>query len=156
MKEYSQIQRLISVLIIFILLPYLSGCYSTKIISISDFPLTDSSKFYRYPYVVHTELSKFLLEKTRISDDILSGPIKQIDTSYNAKNKVHLYLLSDTVMKWSTGNIVSIPLDGIAKIKIKSFDKANTRLLIIAAAQVVIGLALFPVLLNNAYRGGSF
>jgi hypothetical protein len=130
MKEYSQIQRFISVLMIFILLPYLSGCISTKVISKSDLPLPDSSRYSKYPYVVHNEKSKFLLEKSKISEGILSGTISQMDKSYHAKEKIHLYLSADSVIKIEKGEFLSVPVDKVTKVELKKPSPVKTTLLI--------------------------
>jgi hypothetical protein len=88
MKEYSQIQKFCSALMIFILLPYLSGCTSTRLIQKSDLPRPDPGK---YAYIIHGEKIKFLLEKSTISKDTLSGKILQtyFDNAYDAGNKIH-------------------------------------------------------------------
>jgi Outer membrane protein beta-barrel domain len=122
MKKYSQIQKIVSVLMIFLLLMQLSGCYSTKIISSSTLPIADSIKC---SYTVHCHNSNYMLEKVIISNGILSG---KIDTTgnYYIKNRVHIYLLSDSVMKINTGYILSIPLDGIEKVEKASESFAQT------------------------------
>ncbi|HEX7494553.1 MAG TPA: hypothetical protein VF346_10050, partial [Bacteroidales bacterium] len=72
MKKYSQIQKIISALMIFLLLIQLSGCYSSKIISSSVLPLPDSIKC---SYIIHSQNSKYLLVNTIISNGILCGRI---------------------------------------------------------------------------------
>jgi hypothetical protein len=141
MKEYSQLQEFISVLMIFILMTCLSGCTSTKIISRSDLPLPDSSRYSRYPYVVHSEKSKFLLEKSTISDGILSGTINQKDKSYHAKEKIHLYLSSDSLIKIDKGEFLSVPMDEITKVTLKNPSAVKTILLITyCVAGLVVGV----------------
>jgi hypothetical protein len=130
MKEYSQIWRFISVLMIFILLPYLSGCVSIKVISKSDLPLPDSSRYSKYPYVVHAEKLKFLLGKSTIFNDTLSGIIKQMDKSYHAKEKIHLYFSSDSVIKIEKGEFLSVPVDKVTKVELKKPSPIKTTLLI--------------------------
>jgi hypothetical protein len=150
MKKHSQIQRLISVLMIFILLPYFSGCTITKkVISKSDLPLPDSSK---YAYIVHGERSNFLLEKSTIANGILSGRIKQIfsDESYNSGNKIHLYLSSDSVIRIDTGSILSVPLNEVTVVELVDLSKvpgAGKHIIIISgfvlAMLLVVGLIGF-------------
>jgi hypothetical protein len=139
MKEYSQLCELISVLMIFILLTCLSGCTTTKIISKSDLPLPDSSMYFAYPYVVHSEKSKFLLEKSTISDGILSVTINQIDESYHAKKKIHLYLSSDSVIKIDKGESLSVPLDEVTKVELKKPSGVKT---VLVVTYCVVGLGV--------------
>ena len=148
MKEYSQIQRFISILMIFILLPYLSGCTSTKFISLSksDLPLPDSGK---YAYIVHGERSKFLLEKSAISNGILSGRIEQIysDTYYDAGHKIHLYLSSDSVIKIRNGGILSVPMKEVTKVELSEKDRVGMTFLIIILSALAASVVLKYILL---------
>ena len=114
MKEYSQFQRIISVLVIFTLFIHLSGCISSKIISSSELPVSGN-----YSYIIHGQNSQYLIEKTGISDRILSGKINIDENSYLG-GKIHIYLLSDSIMKISTEQILRIPLDDIAKVELAS------------------------------------
>jgi len=144
MKEYSKIQKIISALMIFILLPYLCGCTSTKIISNSDLPLPDSSK---YAYIVHSTRSKFLLHKeATISNDTLSGRIKQIysDESNDSGNKLHLYLSSDSVIKFEKGEFLSVPLNDVIKVEQNDLHWVGTFFIITGSVLVVlVGLGIY-------------
>jgi hypothetical protein len=115
MKEYSQFQKIISVLVIFLLLMQLSGCYSYKIISSSDLPLSNSSK---YSYIIHSQNSICQLKSTIISNGILSGKIDTMEDARHIGNKIHVYLLSDSLIKINTEKILSFPLDGTVKVEI--------------------------------------
>ena len=117
MKGYSQVQKFISVLMIFILLVYLSGCTSTKVIATSDLP----PKSGKYAYIVHGETLKFLLEKPIISNDTLSGRIKltYMDKYYDSGNKIHLLISSDSVIKIDKkGDYLSVPLAEVTKVEV--------------------------------------
>jgi hypothetical protein len=129
---------------IFILLPYLSGCTTTKIISTSDLPLSDSKK---YAYIVHCETVNFLLEKPVISNDTLSANIKQAytDNYYDAGDKIHLYLSSDSAIKINNkGEFLSLPLANVTKVELQGIHG-------VAASSVVVltlaGMAFFGLLI---------
>jgi hypothetical protein len=148
MKEYSQIQRFISVLMIFILLAYLSGCESTRIISKSSLPLPDSSK---YTYVVHSEKLKFLLEKESIiSNGILSGKINKVyhNEQNDARKKIHLYTSSNSVISIDTGRILSVPLNEVTKVEIVKADLGKT-VVFIAGNALGVFLAVGLIILNS-------
>lgn len=111
MKVYSPLEKFISVIMIFTLLIQLSGCVSYRIIPISDLP--DYSK---HSHVIHSQNSKFPLENIAISNGILSGTVNFNQS--DKRNTIKVYSLSDSVIKIDTGNILSLPLDGIAKVKV--------------------------------------
>jgi hypothetical protein len=122
MKEYSQMQKYISALMIFIVLVYLSGCVTTTIVIFpTGLQLPDSHK---YPYIVHSEKSKFLLEKATISNDALFGKIEQIysDNSYDKGNKTHLYFSSDSVIKIDKGEFLRVPIDEVTKVEVQEIQ----------------------------------
>ena len=127
MNRHTQFQKIISFLMIFILLIQLSGCYSYKIISSSDLPHPNS---YEYTFIINGQNTRYVLENTVISNGIFSGKISS--GSQNIKGKINVYLSSDTVMKINPENILSTPLDGIAKVEIKKLETGKTVLLTIA------------------------
>jgi hypothetical protein len=145
MKEYSQMLRLISVLMIFILLPYLSGCISTKVISKSDLPFPDSSKYHQYPYVIHGDTSKFMLEEPAISNSILSGAIKQVHKYYPSKKKIHLYLSSDSMIKLNQGEFLSVPLEAITKVELKIPNAEKTAIAVVLSVCIGVGITALVI-----------
>jgi hypothetical protein len=148
MKEYSQIQKSISVLMIFILLVYLSGCTSIRNISKFDLPVPDSSK---YAYIVHSEKSKFLLEKgAAISNGILSGKINKFydDEQYDTGKKIHLYTSSNSVISIDTAKILSVPLNEITKVEIIKVDLRKT-IVTIAVSALGVFLVVGLIILNS-------
>jgi len=147
-KEYSQIQKSISLLMIPILLLNLSGCYTTKIISKTDLPLPDSDKF---AYVVHSEKWKFLLEKSKISKGILSGKIEQTIPykTFVAGKNIHLYLSSDSVIKIENGESLSIPINEVTKVEIQDIHGVGTFFIVIGSAIIFIFTVAFISFLLN-------
>jgi hypothetical protein len=129
---------------IFILLACLSGCTSTRIISKSDLPLPDSNRYSRYPYVVHCEEYSFLLEKPTISNGILSGTLNQVDKSRHPKEKIHLYLLSDSMIKIDEKKILSVPIDEVKEVEVQRPAAAKTILLVTGC---VVGLGASVLLI---------
>jgi len=148
MKEYSQIQKSISELMILILLVYLTGCESTKIISRFDLPVPDSGK---YAYIVHSEKSKFLLEKgSTISNGILSGKINKFydDEQYDNGKRIHLYTSSNSVITIDTGRILSVPLNEITKVELIKVDLSKT-IVFIAVSALGVFLVVGLIILNS-------
>lgn len=127
MNRHTQFQKIISFLMIFILLIQLSGCYSYKIISSSDLPHPNS---YEYTFIINDQNTRYVLENTVISNGIFIGKLSS--GNLYIKGKINVYLSSDTVMKINPENILSTPLDGIAKVEIKKLETGKTVLLTIA------------------------
>lgn len=143
MKEYSQVQKFISVIMIFVLLAFLSSCISTRIISTTDLPHTNSGK---YEFIIHCEKIKFLLEKSTISNGVLSGKISKtyLDNSYDTANKIHLYLLSDSIVKIDPqGESLSVPLVQVKKAELHEIYGGTPFIFlgVVLVAFIVIGLA---------------
>jgi hypothetical protein len=146
MNEYSQVQKFISVLMIFILLAYLPGCTSTMIISTSALPHSNSGKDV---YIIHGEKIKFLLGKSTISNGVLSGRISQtyFDNSYDGGNKIHLYVSSDSVIKIDNkGEFLSVPLVGVTQV---SLQEVNGTLFIILGSAFALFIAVVIISWNS-------
>jgi len=145
MKEHSQLKKIISILMIFILLIQLSGCMSYRIISSAD--LTDSNK---YNYIIHSQKSKYRIENTVISNGILSGKI--VVEHSNIGNKVQVYLSSDSMIKINMEKILSIPVDSIAKVEMEKFSVGKTALLV----GTCVGAIIVVILLSRPIHMGDF
>lgn len=146
MKKYSQLHKVVSILLINILLIQTSGCYSTKVISNSDLPVP---RMYKYTFIIHFKDSEYLLENTVISNGVLSGNI-DIEKESHKGNKIHVYLPSDSTLKINIGEVFSIPTDNIVKVETVTF---------IAATIGCVGLSsigLILILLYCFWDGGGF
>jgi hypothetical protein len=133
MKNYSQIQKIISLIMIFILMIHLSGCVSSKILSKSDLPVSGD-----YPYKIQCKKTSFLLPNVEISNGKLSGKVEMTGSTRYA-NIVNIYLTSDSVIKINTEKILSLPCDSITKVKLVQASPAKTFFLIIG---ITAGLLL--------------
>ena len=111
-------------------------------------PLRDSIKC---SYIVHCQNSKYLLENTVISNGILSGRIDTTGESPDMKNRIHIYLSSDSVMKINTGYILSVPVNGIANVKMAKYDVGLT---ILCAAICTLGICVLATIIEFKSSGG--
>jgi len=125
MKKYSQFLESLSVLMIFILLLQLTGCYSTRVISAYDLVLPYSEK---YSYVIRTPDSKYSLINASISSDTLYGRINKIKSGVRG-NIVRIFLSSDSLLKNKSDSLVKIPLDNIVKAVDVKFSTIATIML---------------------------
>src|ERR1035437_2721394 len=102
MKGYSQLNKMFSILLIFILLSQLSGCIGFKNISRNELPTFQSGNYH---YTIHSKNSKYPIESTVILNGILSGKV-DFKHSYR-RNSIQVYVSSDTVIKINKENILS-------------------------------------------------
>jgi hypothetical protein len=144
MKKYSQLQKIISVLMFFILMIELTGCYSTRIISTSEFTVSDK-------YLIHIKNSTYSVDNVLISDGILSCKLDLSEKNYGNANKTHIYLSSDSVLKINN-DLISVPVGSITKIEQKVPDPRKTRTLttvLIVAGSVGVIAGLSVLLINS-------
>ena len=146
MIKYSQFLESLSVLMIFILLLQLTGCYSTRVISASDLVLPYSEK---YSYVIRTQNSKYSLINASISSDTLYGRINKIKSGVRG-NIVRIFLSSDSLLKDNPDSLVKIPLDNIVKVVDVKFSTFATIMFIPVAFFIgsLIYVAIFGFHIN--------
>lgn len=148
MKKYSRLQKIISVLMSFILMTEFTGCYSTKVISTSEIKVSDK-------YFIHSKNSTYpVLDNALISNDTLSGKLYLGKNNFSKENVAHIYVLSDSLIKINN-DVISIPTNRITKIEHKVYDlvktKTLTTIVIIAwctAGAVLIGVGV-AVIFNS-------
>jgi hypothetical protein len=96
---------------IFTLLIELSGCIEYRVI-----PNTDLPDYKKYNHIIYSKKSKYVLDSAITSTGALSGVIdfRQPDT----RNAVHVYPLSDSVIKIDTANFLTLLIDDIERVKV--------------------------------------
>ena len=121
----SKHRKSISVILIFLILIQMPGCVSTKVVnSVSDIPVSE-----KYTYIIHTQKTRYQLLNATFSNGILSGNLingKHTQTAH----KVHLYLLSDSVLKPDSEMRLVLSGDKISKIELESPSKGATAILL--------------------------
>ena len=143
MKEYSQLQKIFSILLIFILLLQFSGCTGFKIISRNELPTFQSSNYH---YTIHSKNSKYPIESTIISNGILSGKVV-LKHSYR-RNSIQVYVSSDTVIKINKENILSIPLESVIKVKKSKIAVGRTISVVIGSTYILMVLLTVEMFLQ--------
>jgi hypothetical protein len=146
MKTNTQLQKIIAVLMIFIIMTEFTGCYSTRILSASEISSSDIN-------VIHVKNSDFPVDSLKVSDGILSARL-HIGVKHAADNKSNqtkIYLVGDSATKIADG-ILSSPVKNITKIEQKIPEPKKTRNLIIGlvAGGLLITASVFTIIaLNN-------
>jgi hypothetical protein len=110
MKVYQDHRKLFISAVIFILLIHNSGCTSYRIISSYDLPSPE-----KYHYTIYGHSSRYPLENTIISNDSISGKVNR-NRSYKI-NSIHIYPVTDSVIKINSENILRIPMNSIARVE---------------------------------------
>jgi hypothetical protein len=96
---------------IYVLLIELAGCIEYRVIPNADLP--DYSK---HNHVIYYEKSKYALDSVIISHEILSGLINLKQS--NTRNSIHVYALSESVIKIDTANFLTLLVGDIEKVKV--------------------------------------
>ena len=142
MKPGSQLQKIISILLSFILLIELTGCYSTKIYTASEINQSDY-------YLIHGNMTTYATYNNTISDGILSGKIDFNTRNLTDSRYLHVYLLSDSSLIINNDRF-TLPVNSIKEIKQRIRDQKKTRtlttaLIVVAGIGVVAALTVFVV-----------
>jgi hypothetical protein len=143
MKGYSQLNKMFSILLIFILLSQLSGCIGFKNISRNELPTFKSGNYH---YTIHSKNSKYPIESTVILNGILSGKV-DFKHSYR-RNSIQVYVSSGTVIKINKENILSIPLESVTKVKKSKFAVGRTISVVIGSSFTLMVLLTVEMFLQ--------
>ena len=163
MPANSQFQKIISVLLIFILITELPGCVSSvKLIQIYDLPLKESSEqsySSGYDYIVsgqsthHSPKNKSVhfVKNISISNGYLTA---DREMGYpRAWNVVSIYVISDSLIKVTSDQSIKIALDDIYNVKV---EKTNWfRFWVYTALAVVSFSALMVLIFGDPHSGNQ-
>ena len=133
MPVISQFQRIISVLLIFILMTELPGCVSTvKYIQSSDLPVQDCypvNKFHQsdFVYFVNTHRTdnprrnrSYILNNISISNGYLTAD--RYTPASGIYSTVEIFIASDSLINKVSDKSVKIALDDIYKVRVQDVN----------------------------------
>jgi hypothetical protein len=143
MGKKAQLKQIISVIMIFMLLIQLTGCYSTRTIAVSDIKASDK-------YDIHSDKTLYpTFSNAVVSDSLLSGKLSLSKRNYGREFITHIYISSDSIIRINNYNdLISIPIYGISKIEHEVYDPMKTRIntsKTIGIILAVIGCVTFAV-----------
>ena len=145
MNKYSELQKFLSVLITFIQLIYLTGCYSLR--TVSNLRLVEQDAFF----TIHGKYGNIQAQSLGISNGVLLCRFDSNKENSSIADKTHIYLSSDSDMKIGDGRI-SVPINNISKIQEKNYSPSKTT---IASAIGIAGAALVTIIIVIAIFGGN-
>jgi hypothetical protein len=136
MNKYFQLQKIIAIITIFIILVSLSGCYTSKAISISDLPVTGNS-----PYIIRNGKSKYQIINPVFTNSSISGELRL----YNSRSgsKIYLYPKQDSTFFLHEESYSTFNSDNIVKVESKKVNVFLTTVTVIAAIIVLTPLKYF-------------
>ncbi len=137
MRNYFNKQEVIAVLLIFLVLIGFTGCYSTRILSVSDISPSDM-------YLVHSGNSFYPVCNVVTTAEMIRGELVTIANNNIRLIKKHIYLTTGTVVT-SENNFISVPAQNIEKIVDKNLSSGKTAIaigvpVIILGAAAVVGI----------------
>ncbi len=137
MRNYFNKQEVIAVLLIFLVLIGFTGCYSARILSVSDISPSDM-------YLVHSGNSFYPVCNVVTTAGMIRGELVTIANNNIRLIKKHIYLTTGTVVT-SENNFISVPAQNIEKIVDKNLSSGKTAIaigvpVIILGAAAVVGI----------------
>jgi hypothetical protein len=150
MGKKTHLKQIISVWMSLMVILQLTGCYSTKIITVSDIKASDICDIHseKTLYTTHSNIV--------ISDSLLSGKLLLGKSNSGTETNTHIYILSNTVITINN-DLISLPINRIIKIEHEVYDPVKTKIIAkrnIGIGLSVIGFATFVtgiILYNNLY-----
>jgi hypothetical protein len=137
MKEFTQLQKIISVLMIFGVMIEFTGCYSARPISTNEIMPTDKN-------LIHTSKYNYPVDSVKISDGVLTGKVDMSNKDYKGIVKNNIYLFSDTAVKFNN-DIITIPLDKVSTVERMLPDQKKTRNAIIVTSAIGAGILVIVI-----------
>jgi hypothetical protein len=149
MKKHSQFQKSLSVLMLFLLLIQFSGCVSSRVLTVNELPVSSALN-----YVIRFQTAHYPIDSAVLTNGIFSGKLSSENPSHK-RGTVNLYLSSDTSLKISSENVLSIPVSAIEKIKEVKPSAGKTLLLVsgLIVALVVVFINTYNLDFNPFPNG---
>jgi len=134
MKNKSEFQKVVSILLISVFVTTTSGCYSVKILTTNDIPYPDKSR-----YTLHGTSVKYNLANAVISEGYLTGSIENPKNIAPKNEAVHFYVSPDSTIIIN-GDSIKVPFGSIKKIEVHEFSTVITAILGGIIILTVIGM----------------
>jgi hypothetical protein len=138
MKTYNQFLRINSIFLIFLVLIELTGCYSTRTLTVSEISPSDL-------YLIHSGNSEFPVYNLVIREGILTGELVSITNNDTKIIKNHIYLSGDSVVRTET-NTLSLPALCVTKIVKNTAAPKKTVVAILVPALVLGSLTVVGII----------
>ncbi len=143
MKNHSQLNRTLSLLLIFVILIQQFGCISTKKIQPTDLSIYEGNQYkLRYRFAVYD------VKEAQVSNNTLHGKIDLTYKSSQKNNFVYIQPIADSLVKIDSNYYFSVPLIGIKKVYKKDKEPVQTALVICGS---IVGILLLVAVLTTSF-----
>ncbi len=135
MKKYYEYQKVVSILLSFIVVISSSGCYSIKSLTRNDIQSANRTVYY-----LHGSDASYKLSNAVISEDFLTGSIDYVVSNTEKSKVINIYAAPDSSIK-KNGDRVQVPFRNIVKVEVYKVDGLKTVIAVvgsISAAFVVV------------------
>ncbi len=137
MKNHSELNRTLSLLLIFVILIQQFGCISTKKIQPADLSIHEENQYkLRYRFAVYD------VKEAQVSNNTLHGKIDLTYKPSQKNNVVYIQPVADSLVKIDSNYYFSLPLTGITKVYTE--DKAPEKT-VLAVIGSIAGVFLLVV-----------
>jgi hypothetical protein len=139
MKKHTEYQKIVSVLLSFILVLSTSGCYSLQNLTRHDIQYANKTVYY-----LHGPTSFYKLTNATISNGILTGSIDYVVSSSEKAKTIHIYAAPDSSIK-KNGDRVQVQFANIVKAEVYSINGLKT--VVAVAGSFSIAFLVFLLIL---------
>ena len=146
MKKYSEFQKVVSVILSFIMLISVSACYSLHSLTRNEIQYAN-----RTTYFLHGPDSYYKLANATISNGVLSATIDYAVSTPQKAKTIHIYVAPDSIIK-KNGDRVQVPFTNIAKVEVFELDGMKT---IMSVAGTICTAAVVLFLVALIAKGSS-
>jgi hypothetical protein len=120
MKKYKEYQKVVSMLLSFLMIITTSGCISTR-----SLPKNDIQSSNKSLYFLHGPHSLYKITNATISEGILSGSIDYVVSPVSKTKSIHIYAAPDSsIIK--NGDRVQVQFKNIVKVEDYQVDGVKT------------------------------
>ena len=120
MKKYKEYQKVISVLLSFILIITTSGCYSLRGLAKNDIQSTNKSTYF-----LHGPHTFYKITNATISEGVLAGTIDYVVSPVSKSKSIHIYAAPDSSIV-KNGDRVQVQFKNIVKVEDYELDGVRT------------------------------
>lgn len=145
MKKYYEYQKVIAVLLSFLLIILTSGCYSLRGITRQDIQYANKNVYF-----LHGPTTFYKLRNAIITDGLLTGTIDYVISSPAKTETVHIYAAPDSSIR-KTGDRVQVPFSNIVNVEVYKIDGLKTVITVAGSVCLAfLGIILIVLLSKGA------
>jgi hypothetical protein len=143
MKKYYEYQKVVSVLMSFIIVLSTSGCYSLQSLTRHNIQYANKTVYY-----LHGPSSFYKLTGATISDGILTGSIDYLVSNSAKAKTIHIYAAPESSIK-KDGDTVKVAITNIVKAEVYNIDGFKTVVAVVGSLSIAYLAFLLIILITK-------